>query len=122
MTIEDIAKCCHEANRLYCAMISDPVLDHWDNAPAWQKLSCISGVRFHIEYPTAGPQGSHENWMADKAKDGWVYGETKDPEAKTHPCMVAYDDLPIAQRVKDVIFVSIVHALAPLLEEAHAAL
>ena len=116
MTIEDIAKCCHEANRAYCAAIFDPVLDPWDSAPEWQRQSCISGVRFHIENPTAGPQGSHENWMADKARDGWVYGETKDPEAKTHPCMIPYDELSINQRVKDFIFVSIVHGLVPMLD------
>ena len=49
---------------------------------------------------------------AQKVADGWGYGETKDPEAKTHPCMVAFDQLPREQQAKDFIFRSIVHAMA----------
>jgi hypothetical protein len=43
--------------------------------------------------------------------EGWVYGETKDPVAKTHPCLVAYNDLPIEQQVKDHLFRAVVKAL-----------
>lgn len=32
--------------------------------------------------------------MANKIADGWKYGEAKDPEAKTHPCLVPFDKLP----------------------------
>jgi len=35
----------------------------------------------------------------------------KDPEKKQHPCFVPYDELPIQQRRKDALFVSIVRAL-----------
>lgn len=49
--------------------------------------------------------------MAQKANDGWVYGPVKDPEAKTHPCMVPFDELPYVQRKKDAIFRAMVHAL-----------
>ena len=42
------------------------------------------GVRLHIENPEAGPQVSHESWMAQKIAEGWVYGQTKDPEAKIY--------------------------------------
>ena len=36
--------------------------------------------------------------------DGWVYGIVKDPESKTHPCLVPYQDLPAEQRIKDSLF------------------
>jgi hypothetical protein len=49
--------------------------------------------------------------MADKVAAGWHYGEVKDAEAKTHPCMVAYEELPFEQRVKDHVFRAIVSAL-----------
>jgi hypothetical protein len=31
----------------------------------------------------------------------------KDPEAKTHPCLVPYDDLPEYQQLKDRVFLAI---------------
>lgn len=107
-----IASICHEANRQYCKTIGDHTQPLWDDAPEWQKNSAIAGVQFHLLNPEAGPSGSHENWMKDKDADGWVYGEVKDPEAKTHPCMVPYDQLPIEQRMKDYIFTAIVHAMS----------
>ena len=63
---------------------------HWDEAPDWQKKSAINGVRFHRENPQAGDDASHNSWMQEKVEDGWVYGEVKDPGAKTHPCIVPY--------------------------------
>lgn len=41
-----------------------------------------------------------------------VYGEVKDGEAKTHPCLVPYEQLPPAQRLKDDLFAAIVRTLA----------
>lgn len=115
MKTTDIARIAHEANRAYCKTIGDDSQPAWEDAPDWQKDSAESGVVFHVTNPDAGPSGSHENWMKVKEEDGWVYGETKDPEAKTHPCMVPYDQLPEEQRIKDYIFTAIVHALSPFL-------
>jgi len=112
LAVAIIASICHEANRAYCKAIGDDSQPSWDDAPEWQKQSACNGVSFHLDNPTAGPEGSHNNWMAEKQLDGWVYGEVKDPEAKTHPCMVDYDDLPEAQQLKDSIFVGIVHSLS----------
>ena len=41
----------------------------------------------------------------------WSYGEVKDAEAKTHPCLIPYDQLPEFQKAKDKLFVAIVDAL-----------
>lgn len=59
----------------------------------------------------ATPAQTHEQWLAHKQADGWVYGDVKDPRAKTHPCMVPYADLPPSQRAKDAIFVGVVRAV-----------
>lgn len=53
-------------------------------------------------------RASHDNWMAEKVADGWVYGEVKDPAAKTHPCIVPFDQLPPEQQFKDRLFATIV--------------
>lgn len=58
-----------------------------------------------------GPEASHISWMNQKVEEGWVYGPVKDPEAKQHPCMVPFDQLPREQQAKDYIFRAVVHSL-----------
>ncbi len=107
-----IARICHEANRAYCRSIGDDSQPTFAEAPDWQIDSAVKGVAFHKDNPDAGASASHESWFCEKVADGWKYGEVKDAEAKTHPCMVPFVKLPQEQQVKDHIFRSIVHAMA----------
>lgn len=107
-----IASICHDANRRYCKTIGDDSQPLWEDAPEWQRQSAIKGVQFHIDNPDAGPSASHEEWLREKVATGWTWGLEKDPEAKTHPCMVPYDQLPVDQRFKDYIFCALVKAFA----------
>jgi hypothetical protein len=109
LTLGVIAQIAHEVNRAYCAAIGDDSQPAWESAPNWQKNSAINGVQFHRDTPDATPENSHENWLAEKAADGWVYGEEKDPEAKTHPCFCPYDELPDEQKAKDALFMAVVN-------------
>ena len=65
----------------------------------------------HLANPDATPEQSHESWLEQKIADGWVYGAVKDPDAKTHPCCVPYEELPVEQKAKDYLFRAVVHAL-----------
>lgn len=112
MNVHDIARICHEANRAYCESIGDTSQPSWEKAPDWQRDSAIAGVGFHLANPGAGPDASHESWMRQKVADGWKHGTVKDPEAKTHPCMVPFGDLPVERQAKDHLFRGIVHTLA----------
>lgn len=58
-----------------------------------------------------GPEASHISWSQQKLAEGWTYGPEKDPEAKTHPCLRPFDELPPEQQAKDFIFRGVVHAL-----------
>lgn len=111
MNLRSIAKVCHEANRAYCESIGDTSQAPWEQAPDWQKQSAIKGVAFHLSNPDTTPTDSHNNWMRQKLDDGWEYGPVKDAEKKQHPCLVAYNELPIEQRLKDSLFIAIVRAL-----------
>ena len=111
ITLASIAAICHEANRAYCKSIGDDTQLPWGKAPEWQKESAIKGVRFHINNPDADASASHQSWYDQKEKDGWVYNLVKDPEAKTHPCMVPFDELPNEQQIKDHLFRSVVHGI-----------
>lgn len=111
MKIEQIAKVCHEANKAYCETIGDISHMDWEETPHNIKQSAMDGVKFFIDNPTATPEMSHQNWTKFKVADGWVYGEEKNTNLKTHPCLVPYGDLPLDQRLKDSLFISIVKAL-----------
>ena len=117
VTVEDIARVCHEANRGYCSAIGDNSQSPWEEAAEWQRQSSIAGVRFLLENPSAGPGAAHKAWAIHKYADGWMYGATKDEAKKTHPCLIQFIDLPVAQQAKDFIFVAIVRAMAPGLHE-----
>lgn len=110
--VEAIAKVCHEANRAYCQTIGDDSQLTWEEAPVWQKESAMNGVEFHVKNSDSTPEDSHNNWLKEKEKDGWKYGEVKDVDKKEHPCMVPYDQLPYNQKVKDALFISIIRAIS----------
>lgn len=114
MNSREIARVCHEVNRAYCQALGDDSQVEWHDAPEWQRDSAIAGVEMHLLNPNAGPQASHESWMAQKVADGWVYGPEKHPELKVHPCIVPFDQLPAAQQAKDFIFRAVVHGIASM--------
>ena len=111
MTDEQIAKVAHEVNRTVCLAQGDNSQPSWDDAPDWQRTSALNGVRAIRDGVVTSPKQSHESWLAEKEGDGWVWGFEKDPEAKKHPCMLPYAELPFEQRVKDSVFTGIVQQL-----------
>jgi hypothetical protein len=112
MNHEQIARVAHEVNRAYCQALGDFSQPAWGEAPDWQKDSAMKGVALHLENENLGPEASHDAWLAEKEAAGWIYGPIKDPEEKTHPCMVPFAALPPEQQAKDFIFRAVVHALA----------
>jgi hypothetical protein len=115
--IIDAAKVCYEANRAYCQTLGDNSFKPWEEAPEWQRETNQKGVQYRLDNPGCGGLEMHNSWMAVKIAEGWVYGETKDAELKTHPCLLSYDRLPREQRIKDDIFSGIVDAITPLIED-----
>jgi hypothetical protein len=112
---EVIAAMIHEASRVYCQSMGDTSQVHWPDAPGWQRAPALEGVRSILAGAVATPEQSHEAWIAQKLADGWCYGPQKDAEAKTHPCLVPYAELPPSQRAKDALFFAVVNAMAATL-------
>ncbi|MCC6798304.1 MAG: hypothetical protein IT366_24540 [Candidatus Hydrogenedentes bacterium] len=117
MRIVDVARICHEANRAYCLSAGEPWTEaNWNNAAQEVRDSAIAGVKFRLANPGALPSAQHDQWFETKKAQGWVYGPVKDAMQKTHPCMVAWDALPMIEQAKDVLFMGIVLSLAPYVE------
>lgn len=106
-----IAKVCHEANKAYCESLGDTSQISWNMAPDYQQVSAIKGVEYHLANPNSKPEDSHNSWLKEKQDTGWKYGPVKDPVKKYHPCFIPYSELPVAQQLKDKLFIAVVRAL-----------
>ena len=94
MTVEQIARVCHEANRAYCKTLGDDSQPPWSEAPEWQQISAISGVQFLLDNPNAEPRDSHEQWLRAKTADGWKYAlptyPVDLPPARGHGALLSF--------------------------------
>ena len=43
----------------------------------------------------------HEVWAIARIRDGWVYGEERNTEMKTTPCLIPYENLPEEEKQYD---------------------
>lgn len=111
-----VAKICHQANKALCELNGDNSQVDWDSAPGWQKASAENGVIFCMNNPDAPASANHDSWLKEKTDNGWVYGEVKDADKKTHPCCVPYEQLPDDQKAKDYLFKGIVEGLRPYIK------
>jgi hypothetical protein len=109
-----IAAVCMNVNAGLQAALGDEQVITWDDAPEEIRASTVQGVLYHLENPNVTPEQSHASWLAAREAAGWVLGEVKDLKAKTHPCMLPFDQLPIMQKAKDHIFKATVDALKNL--------
>jgi RyR domain-containing protein len=46
-------------------------------------------------------ENAHEVWSAQRMRDGWQYGPSRNDDAKEHPCLVPYDRLPESEKIYD---------------------
>ena len=43
----------------------------------------------------------HEVWSETRIQQGWTFGELRNDELKTHPCLVPYEELPEEEKEYD---------------------
>jgi hypothetical protein len=113
LTVENIAEVVHEAIRGYQRVLGEVVSHPWENTSHEMRWSTIEGVQSALMGST--PEQQHDQWRKTREQQGWRWGEVKDFAAKTHPCMVAYDELPEEQRIKDHLVIAISMELGRLL-------
>lgn len=113
-TTEDLARLCHEVNRAICEASGDMSQPTWADAPQWQRDATFAGIEFRLQNPDAPIEASHNEWCQKKYEDGWQLGSRKNPNLKTHPCLVPFSDLPLQDRIKDHVFTMIVSMAGPV--------
>ena len=102
----DIATICHAANGALRVVLGESPSPNWIDLDSESKLSVIEGVQHALSGKTS--EELHESWCRYKEDHGWKYGPVQNAEAKTHPNLVAYDQLPESQKLKDALFKAIV--------------
>ena len=111
VSFEDLCRMCHNAIGEIKRAAGEPSQVSWGNAEEWQKQSTSDQVEYHMRTPGSPPDMSHNKWMANKIKQGYKYGATVDNVAKTHNCLVQFEELPPIQQLKDSIIQVIVDSL-----------
>lgn len=107
---ESCARAAHAVNAVYCRAIGDTPSPAFDDLTDAQREGAVRGAAHALD--GGSPADSHALWMASRIAEGWTLGPVKDFEAKTHPCLVPYAELPEAQRRKDAQFQAVVRAHA----------
>jgi hypothetical protein len=46
-------------------------------------------------------KNAHDLWAVQRLNDGWSLGANRNDMAKTHPCLLPYEDLPESEKVYD---------------------
>lgn len=111
--VEMISRVAHTTIRAYCEACGDPPLPLWSETSEEMKESTRIGVRAIITGEASTPEMQHDVWLRTRADQGWTYGPEKDKAKLTHPNMVPYSDLPVAQRIKDELFRAVVMVFLP---------
>ncbi len=112
--IEKIARTAHDAIRGWRLANGQDGIPEWADAPEWMISATKESVIAVLRDPHMAASTQHEQWMAAKIRDGWTYGAVKDPDARTHPLLIPFDQLPEVERMKDTLMNAIVVALADI--------
>ena len=43
----------------------------------------------------------HEVWAETRISQGWTFGEKRNDDLKTHPCLIPYEELPEEEKAYD---------------------
>ena len=108
-----LAMRCYIENTTICLENNDKVFSFYE-----VKDSTIQGIKAFFANPQITPEEQHKLWFNSKIEEGWVYGEDKNLENKTHPCLIAYENLPEVQKKKDKAFQEILKPYVDLYNNA----
>jgi hypothetical protein len=99
----------YEGARMQAAAVDAPVVpEPWpdrDEAFRTQFLGVIEMMCGPAR--KTSPEELHDDWVRAYEAMDWRYGPVRDPERKTHPDMVPFDQLEQREQDKDAVFVAL---------------
>lgn len=98
------AEACHKVNNVIRELAGEEVIP-WEETTEEIRQSAISGVQQVVKNPDITAADIHGEWMSYKKKQGWIYGEERDENKKTHPGMRPFSELDKFDKLKDSAFV-----------------
>jgi hypothetical protein len=108
--LAQVAMVVHTAVNAYAQLLGEKAVA-WEDLPAPNRKGVINSIERIVHGDIGGPVGCHDAWLTFMTENGWTFGETKDYEAKTHPQLKPWSELPAEQRRKDFLFHAVVKAL-----------
>lgn len=99
----------YEAARIAAECAEAPVIpERWeDREEAFTKQFVEVIKRQCGPMRSSSPEELHGEWVQAYIDMGWTYGETRDIGAKTHPDMIAYEQLGQLEKDKDAVFIAL---------------
>lgn len=99
----------YEGARIQADAVNAPVIPPpWaDRDDAFRAQCCDVIAMMCGDDRKSDPEELHDDWVRAYEVMGWVYGPVRDADAKTHPDMVPYDELGLAEQMKDAVFVAL---------------
>lgn len=98
---DELPEALRESNRRFARGIEAKLpLVSWELVEGEGKPEVHPLVVEAAEVELLAPQ-EHERWRRDLEEDGWRIGSERDPERRTHPMLIDWDQLPEAEREKD---------------------
>ena len=103
----------YEAARLEAAWAKCPIVpEPWDQRDeAFRRQMTDYVNRLLSTEPMPTPEEAHQSWMEAYFKMAWIAGPAYDAITKTHPDLVPFMELPMAERKKDEIFLLLVQTV-----------
>lgn len=102
---EQIAKTCHAAHNALC---EEPI--PWELKTSEHKATVYSSIDKILSGEILSAKQAHDNFVARKKADGWVYGEEYSTEDKINPRVTEFENLGLIDLAKEKIFFNIVES------------
>lgn len=84
----------------------------FDDAQRQRRITALQDCALHA----TSDAERHLSWVKMHEESGWVYGPQFDPEKKTHPNLLPWEQLPITTRSKARIFAMVANAAQSLVQ------
>jgi hypothetical protein len=99
----------YEAARLQAQAMDAPIVpERWEQREAAFRDQFLDVIDMMCGPDRkSSPEELHDDWVRAYEAMGWKHGPVRDPEAKTHPDMVPFDELGFREQIKDAVFVAL---------------